>query len=424
MLIDSTNKKIFTMRLYDLIFLLLLPVILLRTIYKSWKFGEKFSRNYEKLSLFNSKKRNSKKVIHIHAVSVGEVLASRQFVEEVKNKFPNHQILLTCTTQTGSETITKLYGDSVAHQYLPFDISFFVKRFLNFWQPEITFLLETEVWPNLIYQLNRQKRKVFLINARLSEKSFKNYNSLPFFMNSIFSKIDFIVCQGEKDFERFIRLGVNEKKIKRDFSFKFDSLFLNQNPFIEKTFKTKIKKIIICASTHYPEEEILIQAFQMLDIENSVIILVPRHPDRAEAIYKKIIDTDLSISLFSKENSKLNFSKQVILVDKIGYLEDLFSIADIAFIGGSLIPHGGQNFLEAVKFSLPISSGKSVFNFQEIADDLSKHKILRQGNSSEELRNIWNEQLSESSSELKKISQDYILKRKGASKRTLEFLPL
>ena len=184
------------MRLYDLTFLLLLPVILLRTIYKSWKFGEKFSRNFEKLSLFYSKKRNSKKVIHIHAVSVGEVLASRQFVEEVKNKFPNHQILLTCTTQTGSETIIKLYGDSVAHQYLPFDMSFFVKRFLNFWQPEITFLLETEVWPNLINQLNRQKRKVFLINARLSEKSFKNYNSLLFFMNNIFSKIDFIVCQG------------------------------------------------------------------------------------------------------------------------------------------------------------------------------------------------------------------------------------
>ena len=108
LLIDSTNKKIFTMRLYDLTFLLLLPVILLRTIYKSWKFGEKFSRNFEKLSLFYSKKRNSKKVIHIHAVSVGEVLASRKFVEEVKNKFPNHQILVTCTTQTGSETIKKL----------------------------------------------------------------------------------------------------------------------------------------------------------------------------------------------------------------------------------------------------------------------------------------------------------------------------
>ena len=130
------------MRLYNLIFLLLLPAILLRTIYKSWKFGEKFSRNYEKLSLFNTNNRNSKKVIHIHAVSVGEVLASRKFVAEVKNKFPNHQILVTCTTQTVSETIKKLYGDSVAHQYLPFDISVFVNRFLNFWQPEITFLLD------------------------------------------------------------------------------------------------------------------------------------------------------------------------------------------------------------------------------------------------------------------------------------------
>ena len=412
------------MRLYNLIFLLLLPAILLRTIYKSWKFGEKFSRNYEKLSLFNTNNRNSKKVIHIHAVSVGEVLASRKFVAEVKNKFPNHQILVTCTTQTGSETIKKLYGDSVAHQYLPFDISFFVKRFLNYWQPEVTFLLETEIWPNLIDQLNRKKRKVFLINGRLSEKSFQNYKWLLFFMDNIFSKINFIVCQGMKDLDRFIKLGVNEKQIKRDFSFKFDSLHLNQNLVFEKNHKKKDKKIIICASTHHPEEEILIQAFQKLDIENTIIILVPRHPDRAKAIYKKINDTGLSISLFSEENHKLNYSKQVILVDKIGHLESLFSIADIAFIGGSLIPHGGQNFLEAVKFSLPISSGQSVFNFQEIAHDLLKHKILKQGNSAEELSNIWYEQLCDGSSELKKISQDYISKRKGASKRTLELLPL
>ena len=412
------------MRLYNLIFLLLLPVILLRTIYKSWKFGEKFSRNYEKLSLFNTKKRNPKKVIHIHAVSVGEVLASRKFVEEVKNKFPNHQILVTCTTQTGSETIKKLYGDSVAHQYLPFDISFFVKRFLNYWQPEITFLLETEIWPNLIDQLSRKKRKVFLINGRLSEKSFQNYKRLLFFMNDIFSKINFIVCQGVKDLDRFIKLGVKENQIKRDFSFKFDSLQFNQNLVSEKNHKMRGKKIIICASTHHPEEEILIQAFQKLDLENTIIILVPRHPDRAKAVYKKINDTGLSISLFSEENSKLDYSKKVILVDRIGHLESLFSIADIAFIGGSLIPHGGQNFLEAVKFSLPISSGQSVFNFQEIADDLLKHKILKQGNSAEELSNIWHEQLCDSSSELKKISQDYILKRKGASKRTLELLPL
>ena len=412
------------MRLYNLIFLLLLPVILLRTIYKSWKFGEKFSRNYEKLSLFNTKKRNPKKVIHIHAVSVGEVLASRKFVEELKNKFPNHQILVTCTTQTGSETIKKLYGDSVAHQYLPFDISFFVKRFLNYWQPEITFLLETEIWPNLIDQLSRKKRKVFLINGRLSEKSFQNYKRLLFFMNDIFSKINFIVCQGVKDLDRFIKLGVKENQIKRDFSFKFDSLQFNQNLVSEKNHKMRGKKIIICASTHHPEEEILIQAFQKLDLENTIIILVPRHPDRAKAVYKKINDTGLSISLFSEENSKLDYSKKVILVDRIGHLESLFSIADIAFIGGSLIPHGGQNFLEAVKFSLPISSGQSVFNFQEIADDLLKHKILKQGNSAEELSNIWHEQLCDSSSELKKISQDYILKRKGASKRTLELLPL
>ena len=291
---------------------------------------------------------------------------------------------MTCTTQTGSETIKKLYGDSVAHQYLPFDISFFVKRFLNYWQPEVTFLVETEIWPNLIDQLNREKRKVFLINGRLSEKSFQNYKRLLFFMDNIFSKINFIVCQGMKDLDRFIKLGVNEKQIKRDFSFKFDSLQLNQNSVFEKNHKMKDKKIIICASTHHPEEEILIQAFQKLDLENIIIILVPRHPDRAKAVYKKINDTGLSIP-YSQKKIQARLLETGYFSRQNGHLESLFSIADIAFIGGSLIPHGGQNFLEAVKFSLPISSGQSVFNFKKLPMTF-KHKILKQGNSAEELR--------------------------------------
>ena len=145
---------------------------MLRGLYKSFKYGETLSRNFEKLSIFKDKKK-SKSIIFIHAVSVGEVLASRKFVEEVKKRFPDHQILITCTTQTGSATIKRIYGNSVSHQYLPYDLRFFIKRFLKLWNPEITFILETEIWPNLIDQLNRQKRKVFLVNGRLSEKSFR-----------------------------------------------------------------------------------------------------------------------------------------------------------------------------------------------------------------------------------------------------------
>ena len=182
----------------------------------------------------------------------------------------------------------------------------------------------------------------------------------------------------------------------------------------------KDKKIIICASTHHPEEEILIQAFQKLNLENIIIILVPRHPDRAKAIYKKINDTGLSISLFSEENHKLNYSKQVILVDKIGHLESLFSIADIAFIGGSLIPHGGQNFLEAVQFGLPIFSGPNTYNFKEISEDLQSLQILNIIDSIDDLALKWGD--FSHNSQIKELSQNYLLSRQGAVQRSVEKL--
>jgi len=359
-------------------------------LYKSLKFGENPKRILEKFSIYRGKK-SSKPIILIHTVSVGEVLASRKFVEEIKKRFPNHQTLITCTTQTGSQTIKRLYGDSVLHQYMPFDLKFCIKRFLKNWKPEITFILETEIWPNLINFLHEQKRRVFLVNGRMSEKSFKKYKLVLPILDKVFSKLDFIICQGTKDLNRFIELGVKKDRIKKDYSFKFDSLSMSKE---RKNFESKEKKLIICASTHDPEERILVQAFSMLNHENAILVLVPRHPERVSKITRDLKKSGINPSLFSKNNLKIDLSNKINLIDEIGYLESLFSQANIAFIGGSLIPHGGQNFLEALKFSLPISSGKSFYNFQEIAEDLIKMNILKIGNSAEELKAIWEEQLN------------------------------
>ncbi len=148
------------MRIYNLIFKIIFPFIFLRSVYKSLRFGENVSRTLERLS-FNRSEKSSKSIILIHAVSVGEVLASRKFVEEIQRRFPDHQILITCTTQTGSSTIKRLYGNSVFHQYMPFDLKTCINRFLKIWKPEMTFILETEIWPNFINILNKQHRKVF-----------------------------------------------------------------------------------------------------------------------------------------------------------------------------------------------------------------------------------------------------------------------
>jgi 3-deoxy-D-manno-octulosonic-acid transferase len=410
------------MRAYNFIYIIIFPLIFLRSIYKSLRFGENLSRTLEKLSLYKGEK-SSKPVILVHAVSVGEVLAGRKFVNEIIKRFPDYQVLITCTTQTGSATIKKIYGNSVQHQYLPFDLKFCLKRFIKNWQPEITFILETEIWPNLINILYKQRRKVFLVNGRLSEKSFERYKLFLPVLGDVFSKLDYIICQGKRDLERFVELGVDKEKIKMDYSFKFDSISL-----LEKKDKSESdvseKKIIICASTHEPEERILVDAFEILNNKDIILILAPRHPERVSKIFKEIERRGINQSLFSKNKLKIDFTKKINLIDEIGHLEDLFSLADIAFIGGSLIPRGGQNFLEAVKFSLPISSGKSFYNFQEIGEDLIDMDILKIADSAEELKDIWEKQLSSESGRFSQKTETYLKERQGASLRAFEDLSL
>jgi len=409
------------MRIYNLIFKTIFPLIFLRSVYKSLRFGENLSRILEKLAFYKGKK-SSKAIIHIHAVSVGEVLASRKFIEEIQRRFPDHQILITCTTQTGSATIKRLYGNSVFHQYMPFDLKTCINRFLKIWKPEMTFILETEIWPNFINTLNKQHRKVFLVNGRMSEKSYKRYKSILPILDGVFSKLDFTICQGIQDQKRFINLGVHKDRIKKDYSFKFDSISLSNEKKLNKD--NKEKKLIICASTHEPEEKILVEAFEMLSDDNIILVLAPRHPERVSKIFKELKNSGLHPSLFSKNEFKIDYSNKINLIDEIGHLEDLFSLGDIAFIGGSLIPRGGQNFLEAVKFSLPISSGKSFYNFQEIAEDLISMEILQVANSAQEIKDIWKKQLSYTSDKIIEKTEDYLRERQGASSRAFEFLSL
>ena len=409
------------MKIYNLIFKTIFPLIFLRSIYKSLRFGENLSRILEKFSFYKGEK-GSKSIIHIHAVSVGEVLASRKFIEEIQKRFPDHQILITCTTQTGSATIKRLYGNSVFHQYMPFDLKTCINRFLKIWKPEMTFILETEIWPNFINILNMQDRKVFLVNGRMSEKSYKRYKSILPILDGVFSKLDFTICQGIEDQKRFINLGVHKDRIKKDYSFKFDSISLSKE---KKAYKdNKEKKLIICASTHEPEEKVLVEAFKMLSDDDIILVLAPRHPERVSKICKELKNSGLYPSLFSKNEFKIDYSNKINLIDEIGHLEDLFSLGDIAFIGGSLIPRGGQNFLEAVKFSLPISSGKSFYNFQEIAEDLISLEILQVANSAQEIKDIWKKQLSFASNKIIEKTEDYLRERQGSSTRVFEHLPL
>ena len=410
---------------YNLITFLYLPIALIKLFYNKNFSLKEIDRVTERFG-FISKEilKSSKKIIWIHAVSVGEVNTSINLIKNLQKTFPDKSILVTTTTSTGSERLKKIFKDDIFHQYLPFDVIFFIKRFLAFWKPNGLILIDTEIWPNLINQCSKRKIPVMLLNGRLSNKSLNNYKKMKTLFFKTFSKINLIIAQTDEDRNNFIEIGANSKKVIVDASLKFDAL--DESPlkpsfsFDEELLKER--KIITCASTHPKEEEILFRSFKLLDDELSHLVLVPRHPQRAETIGEFLKKENVSFSFLKiKDKFHLDLNNKISIVNEIGHLNFLYSISNIAFIGGTLIKHGGQNFLEPLSHGLPISSGDSVYNFQEIANQLLELKILKYGNSAEEISSIWRDELSKKNNHLiKKKSFDYFSSKKGSLKRSIE----
>ena len=410
---------------YNLITFFYLPIALIKLFYKKdFSFNE-FKRIKERFGIFSAFGRDTnKKLLWVHAVSVGEVNTSINFIKKLQEAFPSADILVTTTTHTGSNRLKKIFQDEIFHQYLPFDVIYFVKKFLRLWRPNCLILIETEIWPNLIFQSSKNRIPVILINGRLSTKSLFNYQKLKSLSKKTFSKIDMIISQSEQDKDNFVIIGANSRNVHIDSSLKFDALNFgsSKSTFTYDENLIKDKKIITCASTHPTEEEILLSSYLALNDDSVHLVLAPRHPERANEVGNFLKEESISFS-FLKENevNHLNIVKDVTIINEIGHLDFLYSISDIAFIGGTLINHGGQNFLEPLIHGLPISSGDSVYNFQEIANQLSELNILKYGNSTEEISSIWREELSKENNQLlKQKSLDYIYSKTGSLERSVE----
>ena len=410
---------------YNLLTFFYLPIALIKLFYKKNFSFKEFKRIKERFGVFSASERDTnKKLLWVHAVSVGEVNTSINLIKKLQEVFPSADILVTTTTQTGSDRLKQLFQEEIFHQYLPFDVIYFVKKFLRLWRPDCLILIETEIWPNLIFQSSKKSIPVILINGRLSTKSLSNYQKLKGLSKKTFSRIDLIISQSEPDKDNFVALGANPRDVHIDSSLKFDALNFRSS---ESTFTydenlIKDKKIITCASTHPTEEKILLNSYLALNDDSVHLVLAPRHPERANEVGDLLKKESITFSfLKEKEINHLNIIKDVTIVNEIGHLDFLYSISDIAFIGGTLIKHGGQNFLEPLIHGLPISSGDSVYNFQEIANQLSELNILKYGNSAEEISSIWREELSKDNNQLlKQKSLEYIHSKKGSLERSIE----
>ena len=317
----------------------------------------------------------SKGVIWFHAVSVGEVIAATPLIKRLKERHLNKSIVVTTTTTTGAAEVAKL-EPLVEHRFMPLDFGFAVERFIQTINPEVLLIMETELWPNTLYTAKKHNIPVSIINARLSERSFKRYQKFPFIFSLLFKNISAIYCQTNEDEKRFIALGVNQQNIQVTGTIKFDISISNE--IIKKAAKLRNtlginRPIWIAASTHQGEDEQILEAHYKLlaKQENAVLILVPRHPERFIAV--ATLSNYLGFNTVNRtSNEQFSSTDNVYIADTMGEMLLLIGASDICFMGGSLIGNqvGGHNLLEPASLSKPCLIGESFYNFKLITDQL------------------------------------------------------
>jgi len=355
------NRFIYTLLLY-----LSLPIAILKLIAKERKSPFRNAKLKNQLGFVT---KTSSKVIWVHCVSVGEFNAARPLIDQLLDIYPEHRLAITTTTITGAEAVRNHYQDRVIHYFFPFDLPFIVGPFIKKINPVACILLETEIWPNLINNLNKKAIPVVLVNARLSERSFSKYQR--FFSNLVqktLNQLTLIASQNEHSSERFLSLGVSPNKVVTVGNLKFDSNE-KDNPNTTQSLQQMIgqRRVVVFASTREGEEKKIIKSYvNTKDKFDALMIIIPRHPQRFDEVYNLIVDSGLDVKRRS-DGLRCDENTQVLLGDSMGELLSYYSVCDIAFIGGSLIDTGGQNMLEAAATSKPILFGPSVFNFEQIA---------------------------------------------------------
>ena len=370
--------------IYTFLIILSLPFALLRILLKDTK-SSSWTRKLKNQLGYVPK--TSGKVIWFHCVSVGEFNAAKPLIDKIFLKFPLHQIVITTTTITGSEAVENHYKKRVIHCFFPFDVPFIVSLFLKKIKPLACILLETEIWPNLITELKHQNIPTMLVNARLSDRSFKKYNKFsPKLVSSTLNSLSIICSQNESSSKRFISLGASKKNITITGSLKFDSNEPNNLETIQALKKiTGDRKIVAFASTREGEELQIIKSYLALQNKfNALLLIIPRHPERFNEVFNIASENGLNVKRRSLADH-CEKDTDILIGDSMGEMMSYFSISDIAFIGGSLSNNGGQNMLEAASLSKPIIFGPSVFNFEEISKKLLDDESAIQVSSAEEL---------------------------------------
>lgn len=340
---------------------------------KNPAYREHFTERLGFVTTKNTSKQNTQPVI-FHCASVGEVLAATPLIKALQIAQPTLAIMITCNTPTGREQIINNFKDSVQVAYLPIDFPCATRRFLKRINPQVLCILETELWPNLMTQAFKKQISVLVLNARLSEKSQRGYKKVQSLTCVIMDSITTLASHNEEDAKRFIELGLKESKVTVTGSIKFDITpskeQLDKVTNLKEQYKNE-RFIWVAGSTHPIEHELILAAHQTLlnTQPNALLVIAPRHPEQFDKVAKLLEEAELTYCRRSANN--LQYKKeQVLLADTLGELQCLYGMANISYIGGSLIERGGHNPLESAAFNVGVLSGPHTYNFNHVYPEL------------------------------------------------------
>jgi 3-deoxy-D-manno-octulosonic-acid transferase len=352
--------------LYSLLLYLLIPLAVLRLLWRGRR-----NRGYRQRwgERFGFVPRLSGPVIWVHAVSVGEVRASVSLIRALQHDYPGHRVLVTTMTPTGSATVRDVLGESVAHCYVPYDLPTAVSRFLNRTRPRVAVIMETELWPNLFHQCRRRGIPLILANVRMSEKSARGYRRFASLTRTTLACVTVVGAQSRDDAARMRALGAPTVEITGSIKFEMTVPADLAGRARDLRAGFGVRPVWIAASTREGEEGMVLDAFLRLRerVPGLLLVLVPRHPERFDAVARLCSARGYAIERRSAQHEFVAAQTDILLGDTMGELLLLYAAADVAFIGGSLVPLGGQNLLESLAVGTPAVFGPHMFNFSDIS---------------------------------------------------------
>ena len=373
--------------IYSALLYLLSPLFIVHLVIRSFRAPAYRQRCAERFGFYDVKPETSP--IWVHAVSVGEAQASLPMIRKLQAENPNHPVLVTTTTPTGSQRIREALGEDVLHVYMPYDLPFAVNSFLEKMNPCMAIIMETEIWPNLYAACKQRNIPLMLANARLSERSMKGYKKLGAFTKETLNNVTCIAAQGQSDAARFIALGADTDRVKVVGNIKFDIQLpasLTESAAVLRRDWGVERRVWIAASTHQGEDELILDAHAqvMHALPDALLVIVPRHPERFDSVTSLCEKRGYNVVRRTAHRACAD-DTDIYVGDTMGELDLLYAASDMAFIGGSMVDVGGHNPLEAAALGVPIVQGKHTFNFVEITRMLNEADAAMSVHDSEQL---------------------------------------